>query len=208
MNEKAAIFPASGLEQILGSQARLRVARLLIDLPEKEFTGREVARLLGMSHSTVLGALRVVTDRGLATERVLGRAHVFRVNREHFLHDVLATLFRSERGLRGRITETIRASLEASSVSLILFGSRARGSAGGQSDVDLIVVTRDVDESEAAVSRLSGEFRRTYGLELDAKVLTPRQLKSRLGTPFVKAALTEGIRIGGIPLAKVMGPAD
>ncbi len=204
MDETPTILPASGLEEILGSQSRLRVTKLLVDLPEKEFTGREIARLLGMSHSTVLDALRVLTEHGLATERVLGRAHVFRVNRDYFLRDILTILFRSEHDQRRRIAETIRTSLQASSISVILFGSRARGRARRRSDIDLVVVSKDVNESEVAVSRLRGQLRRNYGLELDAKVLTPDQLKSKLGAPFVRGALSDGVLIGGIPLEKVM----
>src|SRR3989442_7511810 len=121
------VLPASGLEHILGSSSHLRVAKLLVDFPEKEFTGREIARLVAMSHSSALEALRVLTDHGLATERVLGRAHVFRVNRDYFLYSTLANLFRSERDQRRKITEIMRAFLATSSISVTLFGSRARG---------------------------------------------------------------------------------
>jgi len=207
MAELPTILPASGLDTILGSTARLRVAKLLVGLPEKEFTGREIARLLAMSHSSVLEALRVLTEHGLATVRVLGRAHVFRVNQECFLYDILANLFRSERDQRRQIAEIIRTSLAPSSISVILFGSRVRGAARRRSDVDLLVISKDVNGAESALSRLRARIRGSYGLELDAKVLTPGQLKSNLGTPLVKAALAEGVLVGGIPLEKVMGSA-
>src|SRR3989442_2134751 len=97
MDESSTITPSSGLDEVLGSTARTRVARLLVELPDKEFTGREVARHIGMSHSTVLMALRALADRGLVHERVLGRAHVFGVNRDYFLYNTLAILFLSER---------------------------------------------------------------------------------------------------------------
>ncbi len=201
------ILPASGLDYVLGSTSRLRVVKLLVELPEKEFTGREIARLLAMSHSSVLEALRVLTDHGLATERVLGRAHVFRVNRDFFLYTILANLFRSERNQRRQIAEIIWTSLATSSVSVILFGSRARGAARRRSDVDLLVISKDVNEAESALSRLRAQLRRNYGLELDAKVLTVGQLRSKLGAPFVKDALAEGVLVGGIPLEKVMDSA-
>lgn len=207
MAESPNVLPTSGLEDILGSTSRLRVAKLLVEFPEKEFTGREIARLLGMSHSSGLDALRVLTDHGLVTERVLGRAHVFRVNRDYFLYTILVNLFRSERDQRRQIAEVMRASLATSSISVTLFGSRARGVAGRRSDVDLLVIARDVNEAESAISRLRAHVRRNYGLELDAKVLTLGQLKSKLGAPFVKAALAEGVLIGGKPLEKVMESA-
>src|SRR3990170_6370391 len=117
MDEFPTITPPVGIDVVLGSTARIRVSRLLVELPDKEFTGREMARLLGMSHSTVLDALRGLADRGVVIERVMGRAHVFRANREHFLHSTLASLFGSERGHRREIADLIRSSLGASSTS-------------------------------------------------------------------------------------------
>ena len=201
------ILPSSQLQEILGTASRFRVAKLLVELPEKEFTGRELARILGLSHSTVQGALRVLTDQGLATERVLGRAHVFRVNRDYFLYNTLAILFRSERDQQQRIADIIRSSLAVNSSSVILFGSRARGTARRRSDIDLLVVSKDVNATEAALSLLDARLRRNYGLRLDAKVLTLDQLKSKLGTPYVRAARAEGVLIGGVSLEKVMARA-
>lgn len=203
MDESPTIAPPSGLDEVLGSAARTRVARLLVELPDKEFTGREVARLLGMSHSTVLGALRVLTDRGLVHERALGRAHVFRVNRGYFLYNTLASLFRSERRQAREVVDLIRSFLGASSTSVILFGSRARRTARRSSDIDLLVVSKNVRDTEEALSRLRAQARRRFGLALDAKVLTPDQLRSESGAPFVRAALAEGYLLGGDPLEKV-----
>lgn len=208
MAEFQTIPLSSGLEEILGAASRFRVAKLFVELPEKEFTGRELARILGLSHSTVLGALRVLTDQGLATERVLGRAHVFRVNRDFFLYDTLAILFQSERDRQQQIVGIIRSSLAANSSSVILFGSRARGTARRRSDIDLLVVSKDVNAAEAALSALGVRLRRNYGLRVDAKVLTLDQLKSKLGTPYVKAARAEGVLIGGVPLEKVTASVD
>lgn len=172
------------------------------------FTGREIARLLGIAHSTVLPALRTLADVGLVNERVLGRAHIFRVNRDHVLHAVLAATFGSERKLIGEIAELIRASLAADSESIVLFGSRARGAARTGSDIDLLIVSKEARETEAALEPLRDQLRRRFGLELDAKVLTPVQLRSRAGAPYVKAARAEGITIAGTPLGKVRADGD
>ena len=203
MDESPTITPPSGIEVVLGSTARIRTARLLVELPDKEFTGREIARLLGMSHSTVLDALRGLARGGLVNERVLGRAHVFRVDRDYYLFETLATFFGSERTKAREITDLIRTSLEANAVSVILFGSRARRTARKGSDVDLLVVSGNVVATEAAVAALRAELARRYGLALDAKVLATSQLKSKLGAPYVRAALAEGRVIAGVPLGKV-----
>src|SRR2546422_4213065 len=207
MAESPNVLPASGLDDILGSTSHLRVAKLLVEFPEKEFTGREIARLVAMSHSSALEALRVLTDHGLATERVLGRAHVFRVNRDYFLYSILANLFRSERDQRRQIAEIMRASLATSSISVTLFGSRARGVARVRRDVDLLLISRNVNEAESAIARLRAHVRRDCGLELAAKVLTLGARKSTFGRAFVTAALAEGGLISRKPLEEGMESA-
>ena len=76
---------------------------------------------------------------------------------------------------------------------VVLFGSHARGTAGEWSDVDLLVVMRDVpDKRRAAV-----EIRRSLGdlpISKDIVVTTPEEVTHRghvVGT-LLHAALSEG----------------
>ena len=76
---------------------------------------------------------------------------------------------------------------------VVLFGSQARGTAGEWSDVDLLVVMRDVpDKRRAAV-----EIRRSLGdlpISKDIVVTTPEEVTHRghvVGT-LLHAALSEG----------------
>ena len=76
---------------------------------------------------------------------------------------------------------------------VVLFGSQARGTAGEWSDVDLLVVMRDVpDKRRAAI-----EIRRSLGdlpISKDIVVTTPEEIRRRghmVGT-VLHAALREG----------------
>ena len=84
---------------------------------------------------------------------------------------------------------------------VVLFGSRARGTAIESSDVDLLVVLRDVpDKRRAAV-----EIRRTLGdlpISKDIVVTTPDEIVRRgdvIGT-VIHAALREGVTVYERPL--------
>ena len=193
------------LADILRTPARLAVARLLVRLPDKEFTGREVARLLGLSPSTALEALGVLVSRGLAGRRTIGRAYGFQANRDSYLFGLLGDLLRSEDRTREEMLERARASLGKGALSLVLFGSHARGTAGPASDLDLLVVTEDPGAMEARVDELEALFLRRYGLHVDAKVLTPRELRDRASLPYVRAARAEGFVVAGRPLDEVIG---
>lgn len=79
---------------------------------------------------------------------------------------------------------------------IILFGSQARGDANGDSDIDLIVVMRDIAGRRVA----SGDIRAALAgipLAMDVLVTTPEQLiedVDLIGTVF-RPAVREGVTI-------------
>ncbi|HYM40601.1 MAG TPA: nucleotidyltransferase domain-containing protein [Thermoplasmata archaeon] len=193
------------LGNILGNPARLRVTQLLVRLPDKEFTGRETARLLGLSPSTALEALRILAASGLAHRRTIGRAYVFQANRDSYLFSILDNLLRSEDRIRKELLKKVRSTLGDGAVSVVLFGSYARGTPGPSSDLDLLVVTEDPKSMGGRLDKLEALFLRRYGLHVDAKVLTPQELRARASLPYVRAARAEGIAVGGRSLEEVIG---
>src|SRR4030067_1128621 len=62
------------LEEVLSSRAKAKVLRLLAKFPAKEYTGREMARALGLSHRTVDLALRDLAAYALVALRRIGGA--------------------------------------------------------------------------------------------------------------------------------------
>jgi len=193
------------LADILGSPARLRVARLLVRLPEKEFTGREIARLLGLSPSTALAALGVLVSSGLARQRAIGRAYAFQANRDSYLFAILDDILASEDRIREELLQKARSTLGRRALSIVLFGSYARGTAGSSSDLDLLVVTEGPEEMRERVDKLEALFLRRYGLHVDAKILTPRELRAGASLPYIRAARAGGVVVGGKPLDEVIG---
>lgn len=78
-------------------------------------------------------------------------------------------------------------------VRVVLFGSHARGDAGPDSDLDFLVVERDVQNRHAEMVRLGRELR-PLGVPVDVVVVSERYAKEWSGVPgsMVHAALTEG----------------
>jgi predicted nucleotidyltransferase len=182
----------------------MKIARLLTDLPEKELTGRELARLLGVSHSSVQEAMRVFVASGLAVRRSVGRAHLYRTNRESYLFSTLQNLFLRERRVHDGLVSELRTAFGEEVISIILFGSYAKGTANPKSDIDVLVVSLDVGSSEDSAHSLGARFLRRYSLRLSAKVITPKELGMKRNAPFIRAARDEGLVIAGKPLDEVM----
>jgi predicted nucleotidyltransferase/biotin operon repressor len=196
--------PTSRLEWAINSSVKLRIARLLTSLPDKGFTGRELARLLGVSHSSVQEAMRAFVAGGLAVRTTVGRAHLFRTNQESYLFKALRSLFRREREMRDDMLDELRTALGKGAVSVVLFGSYARGTEDPKSDFDAIVVSTDVASTEESVQNLGARFLRRYGVRLSAKVLAPEELRQKRNAPYIRSAREEGIVIAGKTLLEAM----
>lgn len=82
-----------------------------------------------------------------------------------------------------KIAEAVRRIVEAAApVRIILFGSAARDEAGRDSDVDLIVVERDVSDRYAETVRLHRALRGLI-LPVDILVIADRDFEEWAATP-------------------------
>ncbi len=76
---------------------------------------------------------------------------------------------------------------------VLLFGSHARGDAGPDSDLDFLVIERDVPNRHAEMTRLTRELR-SFGVPVDVLVVSEAYAEEWGGVQntVVHAALTEG----------------
>jgi predicted nucleotidyltransferase len=86
-----------------------------------------------------------------------------------------------------------RLSHAAPQAQVILFGSAARGEMSQDSDLDFLVIERDVEDRHAEMVRLSRELR-PLGVPVDVVVVSRRYADEWGGAygSIVHAALTEG----------------
>lgn len=76
---------------------------------------------------------------------------------------------------------------------VLLFGSHARGDAGPHSDLDFLVIERDVPNRHAEMVRLARELR-SFGVPVDVLVVSEAYAEDWGGVEgtVIHAALTEG----------------
>lgn len=107
---------------------------------EEEFTGRRIHRVLG--HGSEQGVRRAadrLVDQGIVTRRRAGQAKLYHLNREH----VAAPHVEGLASLRKQVVARLEAAVAGWALPAyfaLVFGSVARGEAGPQSDLDLLVV--------------------------------------------------------------------
>lgn len=169
---------------------------------DDEFTGRRIHRVLGhgSEHGVRKAADRLV-EQGIVTRRQAGQAKLYSLNRSHLAAPYVEGLGSLRSQLVKRLKESVHA-WKKRPAFVFLFGSVARGDAGPESDLDLLVVRR-LDTKEESPSWQD----QLAALEREATVWTGNEArvieygKRDLADPdvrgVVEAALEDGVALFG-----------
>lgn len=169
---------------------------------DEGFSGRQLHRLVGhASEPGVRKAAERLVDQGIVLKQEVGRAKIYRLNRQH----VAAAHVEGLAELRAILVSRLRATLEGwdePPLAAVLFGSVARGEATPRSDLDLLIVRpKAVDEDSSAwreqLARLEREATEWTGN--DARILEfgAEELAYQGAATVVEAAISDGIELFG-----------
>jgi len=188
------------LDDILGNRVQVKLLRVLVRT-KGSFTGRELARLIGHSQNQTSLALQELERNGLVVWQGAGRSHLYSVDEDNILvTDFLEAGFRLEDELQNRMARVFLDEIGRDLVSIILFGSIAKGEEKPNSDVDLVVVVRDKADLkivEERVAEASASVTRRFGNQAMPIVVKKsdyeRKMKSRKG--FWREVAEIGVKI-------------
>lgn len=167
------------LDDLLAPPSRLKVLREMFRNPAKDFTGRELASLAGISHPAGNHALEELERTGIVQSRRAGAAHLWRLSPEHRWTPRLSEMFRAEAQARDELISFLRARLRSPPVlAAALYGSVARSEETSSSDIDLLLIVRSEREARTLLprlARLQAEVARKFGSHLAPLVCTERE---------------------------------
>ena len=177
---------------------------------ERPVSGREAARLAGVSH-IALGSLEELAEAGVLNREETSGQHLYTFNRKHVLGPLLEQVFDGERRFTATVFESVREILEVmgSVEGASIFGSAARGEAGPGSDLDILVVVGDSEARADVLSALAEAAPRLgaeLGVTLSPVVVTASQLRRQHhdGDPFVDEVRRDGRRVLGKTIDEVI----
>lgn len=164
----------------------------------KQFTISEIARNLDIrpNNGNLRRALQALVSAGLLKEKKEGRGRFLKIKDDVILYpkDPYVQIPQDEfRDVVKNIMEKVKRDRRVEKV--ILFGGVARGTADRMSDIDFLVVSKDVMASEDKTSKITHNcrtgkmFDQRYGISF--RVIDVEELKKPRG--FIKDALLEGI---------------
>jgi len=193
----------SWLSDVLSSRVKTKILRLFSKFPAKEFTGREIARTIEVSHRSVDLALSDLVSHDIVTIRRIGRANVYTANRDSYLFLTIRDLFKREEESKDNLMKEIR-KIIPDVISCVIFGSVARNEERPDSDIDLLIVSANPKSLKEPLAALESRLMKKFALHTAPIILTPRQLKKKLNSPYVKSARKEGLLVSGSSLEDVV----
>lgn len=164
------------LPTLLFGKARAALFGVLFIQPEREFYFRELARATGLSRSSLARELRGLRRTNLVTQRTEANLAYCRANTNHPCYAELKSLIDKTLGVAPQLAAALRPLADRIDNAFI-YGSFARGTPTGKSDIDLFVAgTVSFSDVVAAVHPRESRL----GRSINPTVYTRRELQQRL----------------------------
>ena len=169
------IVQTQGLLEALFGKTRRSILALLFSHTEETFHLRKILRLAGISPGAGQRELKRLSDAGVILRTVKENQVLFQANPQCPIFEELKSLITKTAG----VVDVLRAALGplAGRISIaLLYGSLARGKAGKESDIDLLVVGEvSFEEVVGKISRAQEILRR----EINPMVMSLEEFHSR-----------------------------
>jgi predicted nucleotidyltransferase len=197
------------LNVLLGAPSHIAILRALY-MSGSGMTGRQIARMSGVAVQATHDALARFAEVGLVRWLPAGRAHLYQLNRDHYLFaQGILPLLEAEGEFRSRIKAILKRALEGHVISAAIFGSAARGDDRPDSDLDLLLIVEHRKDREKAQDRAGAVFDRLkneFGVTLSAISFGRAEFVAgyRKGKSFFQNVVREGETVTGKELGAVV----
>ena len=186
------------LEMMLGSKVKVKLLRAFCKYKGKEFTLRELGRLLRVSHAGVSKAIVDLEKMNVVTLRVIGRSNVYSLNKESYTSRIAMMLFRMEEQALEELVKMLKRAMDHPTIiSCVIFGSIVRGSETASSDIDLLVIAERSDQAEDVVVRAQREVTNKFGSSLSPYYISPKEFERRRNSALIKGIIQNHILLHG-----------
>lgn len=182
------------LEEIIGKKSDIKILRILLKYPTKEFNENELAMVSEVGQKTVNRAMPKYVSYGVVNVRTVGKANVYTLNSGHYVVEQLRSLFQAEEGAKLELKRLLKDAFRADGavISLAVFGSIAKGEEKPTSDIDVFVLTRDKKGAKKRLEKVEKKVMGRFGNVISGYILTPKEFEEGRETPAVKEIVAHG----------------
>ena len=166
----------TGLADALFTPVQQRVLGLLFGQPDRSFQGNELIRLAESGTGAVHRFLTRLTQAGLVTIERIGNQKHYRANRESPIFGELRGLMEKTSGLVIPLREALAAH-GAKIAAAFVYGSIAKRTDRAASDIDLMVISRDLSYVDLNEALEAAEA--TLSRPINPNLMTPEEWRRK-----------------------------
>lgn len=162
----------------LFSDSQARVFRWVFGQPERSYHLNELRRLTGLGSASLQRELGKLAAAGLVRSEKVGNLRMFQANTDSPVYEELTGLTRKTLGAQPQLQEAL-APMQGKLDLAFIYGSVAKGTDTATSDVDVLLVGKDLLLSEILKVLLPVESQ--LGRTINPTLFTPAEFKRRRG---------------------------
>lgn len=162
----------------LFSDSQARVFRWVFGQPERSYHLNELRRLTGLGSASLQRELGKLAAAGLVRSEKVGNLRMFQANTDSPVYEELTGLTRKTLGAQPQLQEAL-APMQGKLDLAFIYGSVAKGTDTATSDVDVLLVGKDLLLSEILKVLLPVESQ--LGRKINPTLFTPAEFKRRRG---------------------------
>lgn len=166
----------SGIAEALFPAVQLRVLGLLFGQPDRSFHGAELLRLVGSGTGAPHRVLRRLAESGLVTVTPIGNQRHYQANPDSPIYGELCGLMAKTVGVVGPLQAALEPLGERIEAAFV-YGSLARGADRVGSDIDLLIVGRELEYAAVFVALQKAES--SLGRPVNPTIYTRQELRRR-----------------------------
>lgn len=206
MGPVSAVSDQKNFMNLLVSGYKQEVLEELVDNPDYMFTVNELAEKVSGSYNSVNNFLRQLEEFDIVSFQKKGRTYLVQYNEGSRYHNVIKTLLRADNTPLEEAAEKWAKEfyedndLEDELRSIVLFGSVARGTAGPNSDIDVLILVEEDTRAEDIKEKARKEAEKLHlDFELVPVVESVEEFRNNLvhGKRFETNVKTDGIVLEG-----------
>lgn len=197
------------LDDIFSQKSKVKALRYLTNHDEA-FSVRELSRNIGVTEPNLSLVLKELEKVGVLVSKKYGTSLVFRLNRGHYLvDDLLVPVFKKERQSLDDFSKFIVPKVKTPYLSIVLFGSTARGTEHFGSDLDLLLLIKSEKSKNAAeleLIEIGLAVIKKFGNSLSPIVMTKSEfsLKYKKKDKLVRNIVKEGRILAGDIFSEIL----
>ena len=179
------------------SEDKIRLTKFLLN-HEAAMSEREIASILKISHMSVNRTLQELSELNFVHYLVVGKAHLWEVNRGSFAYRMFIKLFENIEIWTDPLLELKQLLLKKlplkSILRLVIFGSISKNEEKSDSDIDVFILVKTAADQkmiEHAVEKISGECLRVFGNRFSPYILTESQFRQKQAAALAGSNSTE-----------------